>query len=47
MLEGRESGEIIVARNFFNYSSLTLLNDNIDDEWEDGLEWMTMKKRRQ
>jgi len=27
--------------------SLALLNDDIDDEWEDGLEWMTMKKRRQ
>jgi len=39
--------KLLWQRNFFNYSSHALLNDDIDDEWEDGLEWMTMKKRRQ
>jgi len=47
MHEGRESSEVIVARNFFNYSSLALLNDDIDNEWEDGLEWIADEERRQ
>jgi len=46
MHEGQESSEVIVARTS-SIISLALLNDNIDDEWEDRLEWMTMKKRRQ
>ena len=44
MLEGWESSEVIVARTYSIILSLALLNDDIDDESQDGLEWMPMKK---